>query len=212
MSKLPRFHTTEADDAAFLAEGYGLKPDPWQKLFLDHAMGRDAKGRMTCTQACLSVPRQNGKNAIIEMVELYQMIVLGRRILHTAHEVKTARAAFLRIAGFFESAEYPELQEMVDFIRRANGQEEVRLLNGGSVQFGARTQGAGRGFTVDTLIMDEAQDLGDESLAALLPTISSAPSGEPQQIIVGTPPTTKSDSEVWRRLRDNAMEIGRAHV
>ena len=206
LSKLPRFHTTEADDAAFLAEGYGLKPDPWQKLFLDHAMGRDAKGRMTCTQACLSVPRQNGKNAIIEMIELYQMIVLGRRILHTAHEVKTARAAFLRIAGFFESAEYPELQEMVDFIRRANGQEEVRLLNGGSVQFGARTQGAGRGFTVDTLIMDEAQDLGDESLAALLPTISSAPSGEPQQIIVGTPPTTKSDSEVWRRLRDNAME------
>ena len=52
LSKLPRFHTTEADDAAFLAEGYGLKPDPWQKLFLDHAMGRDAKGRMTCTQAC----------------------------------------------------------------------------------------------------------------------------------------------------------------
>ena len=33
LSKLPRFHTTEADDAAFLAEGYGLKPDPWQKLF-----------------------------------------------------------------------------------------------------------------------------------------------------------------------------------
>ena len=92
LSKLPRFHTTEADDAAFLAEGYGLKPDPWQKLFLDHAMGRDAKGRMTCTQACLSVPRQNGKNAIIEMIELYQMIVLGRKILHTAHEVKTARA------------------------------------------------------------------------------------------------------------------------
>ena len=206
MSKLPRFHTTEADDAAFLAEGYGLKPDPWQKLFLDHAMGRDAKGRMTCTQACLSVPRQNGKNAIIEMVELFQMVVLGRSIVHTAHEVRTARAAFQRIAGFFENPDYPELSGMVDFIRRANGQEEVALTNGGGVRFSARTQGAVRGLTFDTLVMDEAQDLNDETLAALLPTISSAPSGEPQQIIVGTPPTTKSDSEVWRRLRDNAME------
>ena len=206
ISKLPRYHTTDGDDAAFLAASYGLKPDPWQKLFLDHAMGRDAKGRMTCTQACLSLARQNGKSAIIEVIELYHMIVLGRKVLHTAHEVRTARAAFLRLCSFFESSAYPELQEMVEHIRRANGQEEIKLKNGGSVQLGARSQGAGRGFTVDTLIMDEAQDLGDESLAALLPTISSAPSGEPQQIIVGTPPTTKSDSEVWRRLRDSAME------
>ena len=206
VSKLPKFHTTDGDDAAFLSSGYGLDPDPWQKLFLDHALGRDAKGRMTCTQACLSVPRQNGKNAIIEMVELFQMVVLGRSIVHTAHEVRTARAAFQRIAGFFENPDYPELSGMVDFIRRANGQEEVALTNGGGVRFSARTQGAVRGLTFDTLVMDEAQDLNDETLAALLPTISSAPSGEPQQIIVGTPPTTKSDSEVWRRLRDNAME------
>ena len=47
------------------------------------------------------------------MRELYGMVVLGERFLHTAHEVKTARKAFLRIAGFFENPrQYPELAAM----------------------------------------------------------------------------------------------------
>lgn len=131
LSKLPKFHTSDGDDAAFLAGSYGLAPDPWQKMFLDHALGRDAKGKLTCTQACLSVPRQNGKNAIIEMIELFQMVVQGKKILHTAHEVKTARAAFLRILSFFDSPKYPELSELVKAVRRTNGQEGVELYNSG---------------------------------------------------------------------------------
>lgn len=209
VTRLPKYKTTDGDDAEFLAAGYGLTPDPWQKLVLDHALGRTAKGEWAASQVCVAVPRQNGKNAIIEMIELYQTVVLGRKILHTAHQVRTSRAAFLRIAGFFDDDRYPELKAMCRVIRRANGQEAVELTNGGQIIFSARSQGAARGMTVDTLVMDEAQDLGDEVLAALLPTISSAPSGEPQQVITGTPPTTKSDGEVWKRLRESAQE--RAH-
>jgi hypothetical protein len=60
--------------------------------------------------------------------------------------------------------------------------------NGGSIEFIARSSGSGRGFTVDVLVCDEDQDLTDEELAALLPTISAAPSGNPMVILTGTPP------------------------
>lgn len=206
VSRLPRFYETEGNIAGYLAGQYGLAPDPWQQLFLDHLYGRTAKGVPTCTQGCLSVPRQQGKSAILDMCELYEIVVLGRKVLHTAHQVRTSRNSFLRLASFFENTEYPELSAMCTSIRRANGQEAIILNNGGEVTFSARSQGAARGLTVDTLVMDEAQDLGDEVLAALLPTISSAPSKEPRQIICGTPPTTKSDGEVWTRLRTSTME------
>jgi phage terminase large subunit-like protein len=157
------------------------------------------------------VPRQNGKNGIIEVRELYGMAVLGEKFLHTAHEVKTARKAFLRIASFFENErQYPELARLVADVRKTNGQEAVILTNGGSVEFIARSRGSGRGFTVDVLVCDEAQELGDEELAALLPTISAAPSGNPQVIVTGTPPDPERPEmgSVFRRMRADG-EAGR---
>src|SRR5690625_7789130 len=98
-------------------------------------MGRKANGKWAAGRWGLAVPRQNGKNAVLEMVELFFMAVLGLKILHTAHEVKTARKAFLRIASFFEDErKYPELAEIVEYIRRTNGQEAIQLTNGGSIE------------------------------------------------------------------------------
>lgn len=150
------------------------------------------------------MPRQNGKNGIIEVRELFGMIALGEKFLHTAHEVKTARKAFIRIASFFENPrQYPELAALVKEIRKTNGQEAIVLSNGGSCEFIARSKGSGRGFTVDVLVCDEAQDLTDEELAALLPTISAAPSGNPQVILTGTPPDPEKgqQGEVFARVR-----------
>ncbi len=153
------------------------------------------------------MPRQNGKNGLIEIRELFGMVALGEKFLHTAHEVKTARKAFIRIASFFENfRQYPELAALVKDIRKTNGQEAVTLTNGGSVEFIARSRGSGRGFTVDVLVCDEAQDLSDEELAALLPTISAAPLGNPQVILTGTPPDPEKDQqgEVFLRVRADA--------
>ena len=204
-SVIPASKSTLGGACADLATVCGLTPDPWQRLVLDVSLGRDRHGKWTASTTCLAVPRQNGKNAVIEMLELYLSAVLGLRILHTAHEIKTARKAFNRIVSFFESKKLTELTRMVSTIRKTNGQEAVHLVNGGSIEFSARTSGAARGFSVDVLIMDEAQDLHDEALAALLPTVSSAPSGDPLIFITGTPPTTRSDGEVWRRQRSEAI-------
>jgi hypothetical protein len=148
------------------------------------------------------VPRQNGKNGIIEMRELHGMVTLGEKFLHTAHEVKTARKAYTRLVSFFENKrKYPELADLVSEIRKTNGQEAIVLTNGGSVEFIARSKGSGRGYTVDVLVLDEAQELSEEALAALLPTISAAPLGNPQTILTGTPPGPKMNGEVFTRTR-----------
>lgn len=150
------------------------------------------------------MPRQNGKNAIIEMRELFGMVTLGERFLHTAHEVKTARKAFARLRSFFEDhRRFPELAAMVTDIRQTNGQEAIILANGGSCEFVARSKGSGRGFTVDVLVMDEAQDLTDDHIEALLPTISAAPRGNPQQVFTGTPPGPSVAGDIFTRLRQD---------
>ena len=193
---------TDGDDAADLASAYGLKPDPWQKIILDSWLGRDPLDRYTASRCGLLVPRQNGKNAILEIRELYGSAILGEKILHTAHEVKTARKAFLRLASFFENdREYPELAALVVSIRRTNGQEAIILTNGGSIEFSARSKGAARGFTVDVVICDEAQFLNDEQLESLMPTMAAAPLGNPQIIMVGTPPNHNLEGEVFWRMR-----------
>lgn len=197
--------------ATALATGYGLTADPWQADIVECSLARGANGRFAAATVKVAVARQNGKNAVLEVRELFGMVVLGEKFLHTAHEVKTARKAFRRIASFFENArQYPELAELVLDIRKTNGQEAILLTNGGSIEFIARSKGSGRGFTVDVLVCDEDQDLTDDELAALLPTISAAPLGNPQVILTGTPPDPDlpdaAKGEVARRVRYDAIE------
>lgn len=197
----------DGGDACFLASKYGLTPDPWQEVVIASWLGRTPDDRQAAGRCGLAVPRQNGKNGILEVVELFKIVVLGRKVLHTAHEVKTARKAFLRLKSFFENERlWPELAALVQDIRQTNGQEAIVLTNGGSVEFVARSRGSGRGFTVDDLVLDEAQELTDEQLEALLPTISAAPSGDPQIIMTGTPPPPNADGAPFKRMRAAGVE------
>lgn len=197
----------DGGDAVFLAGRYSLVADEWQELVVRSWLGRKPNGRLAAGRCGLAVPRQNGKNCVLEIVELFKMVVLGRKILHTAHEVKTARKAFLRLRSFFENPRrWPELAAMVAEIRQTNGQEAILLTNGGSIEFVARSRGSGRGFTVDDLVLDEAQELTDEQLEALLPTISAAPSRDPQIIMTGTPPPPGADGAPFKRMRASGVE------
>lgn len=223
-------------DAIFLASRYGLTPDDWQEPIVLAWLGRRRDGKFCHGRCGLAVPRQNGKNGALEVRELFGMIVLGEAFLHTAHEVKTARKAFKRLKHFFgekgddPAAKFPELNALVAEVRNTNGQEaivlksvwrlgdnEVRstgspgagwelVARGGSVEFVARSSGSGRGFTVDVLVLDEAQHLDDDELEAIRSSVSSAPLGNPQVIYMGTPPDREKGQTgvVWLRIRAGA--------
>jgi hypothetical protein len=183
-----------------------LVPDEWQERVIDCWLGRNARGKWSANECGLLVPRQNGKNAVLEIRELYGLAILGEKFLHTAHQVKTAREAFIRICGYFENEQdWPELAEMVRDIRKTNGQEAIELVNGGSVRFVARSRGSARGFTADVLVLDEAQELTDEQMQALQPTLSAALSKNSQVIMCGTPPGPTAPGEVLRKWRTNAL-------
>ena len=204
---VPDGDSSMGEEAVELAAHYGLTPDPWQEHVIKSWLRTGEDGRWVSGRVGLAIPRQQGKNAILEVVQLYMLSILGLRILATAHEVKTARKAFLRLSSFFENErQYPELAELVKSIRKANGQEAIFLNNGGSIEFIARSKNSGRGFTVDVLICDESQEFPEEAQAALLPTISAAPSGDPIQIMVGTPPGPKDNGEVFARMHAIAHE------
>jgi len=54
-------------------------------------------------------------------------------------------------------------------------------------------------------VCDEAQELSDDALEALMPTTSAAPQGNPQWIFTGTPPGPTANGEVFSRTRIDAL-------
>ncbi|QTF81824.1 terminase [Gordonia phage Guey18] len=202
------------DEAAFLVSKYGLTPDPWQKIVLDDWLAYRADMKWAASRCGLSVPRQNGKNGLLEMRELFGLVGLGEKILHTSHLVATNRKAFVRLASFFENErKYPELAALLDpqkGIRRTNGQEAIFLTNGASIEFVARSRSSARGFTIDLVVMDEAQEMDDDHLEALLPTTAAAPLQNRQLIWTGTPPDPElleKEIDVFLRQRDASLAM-----
>lgn len=207
-SQIPRLRVepariaSDAEDAALLMEAYGVPLDPWQRLILECWTGRDAAGRYTVTSGGLSVPRQNGKNVCLEAREFFGLVVLGEKILHTAHQVRTSKKSFRRLAAMFTDRRHPEVMDLVRQIRYTNGEEAIELTNGGSIEYSARSRQAARGFDgISLVVYDEAQELTDDQVDAIMPTLSASATGQRQLIYTGTPPYPNCPGEVFRRLR-----------
>lgn len=202
----PKQDSADGVDASQLAECSGLVLDEWQNLVLRAWMGRNNNDKYASISCGLSVPRQNGKNAILEAREMYGIAVLGEKILHTAHRVDTARKSFKRIAGYFEGySANPDLVELVVAVRRTNGQEAIELKNGGLLEFSSRVNGGARGSTYDAVVFDEAQELTEDQMQSIMSTMSAAPSGNRQLIYTGTPPSPVSPGTVFRDKRESTL-------
>ncbi len=178
----------------------------WEDGVLRAWCARDAEDRPAYVTCGLSVPRQNGKNAILEAFEVYQLAVCGAHILHTAHRVKTAKKSFQRLVKYFkDERRHPELSAMVENIRYTNGEEGIYLSNGGSVEFSARSRAGARGFDdIQIVVFDEAQDLTDDQLSAVMYTLAASSTGDRQMIFTGTPPDESSPGTVFARTREAA--------
>ena len=198
----PPYAATDGDDAAALMAAYGHTLDPWQRSLVDCWLAKDADGQYLVTSAGLSMPRQNGKNVCLETRELYGMVVNGEKILHTAHQVRTSKKSFRRLAAIFTDKRHPELVNIVRNIRYTNGEECIELDNGGSVEFSARSRQAARGFdAISVVAFDEAQELTDDQLEAVMATLSASKTGTRQIFYTGTPPYPGCPGDVFRRRR-----------
>lgn len=198
----PHRVSTDGDDAALLMSAYGYKLDPWQRDVVDCWLGQDETGRYTVTSAGLALPRQNGKNVCLEAREFFGLVIKGERILHTAHQVRTSKKSFRRLASMFTDKKHPEITDIVKNIRYTNGEECIELDNGGSIEFSARSRQAARGFDgISLVIYDEAQELTDDQVEAIMATLSASSTGTRQIIYTGTPPYPGCPGDVFRRRR-----------
>ena len=164
-------------------------------------MGTGRRSRSAC-----SCRRQNGKGAILEARELAGLFLFGEQlILHSAHEFKTAQEGFRRVLSLFENTD--DLRRRVKRVRTSHGEEGIELLTGQRLRFVARTGGSGRGFTGDTILLDEAFNLPDSATEALMPTVSARPN--PQIWYTSSAPDKElAPCEVLARVRKRGMAGG----
>jgi hypothetical protein len=174
---VPDYAATSGPEATELAAASGLVLDPWQAASVDDILAEGPDGKWLTFESGLLVPRQNGKGAIFEAIELADLFLFGAKlVLHTAHEFKTAQEAFRRILFLVENTDW--LRKKVARVRTSHGEEGIELTpkaGGARLRFLARSGGSGRGFSADRLIYDEAYELPEETVAASLPTMSARP-------------------------------------
>lgn len=193
---------TDGADAALLMSAYGYELDEWQRLVLDCWLGKDESGKYNVTSAGLALPRQNGKNVCLEAREFFGLVINGEKILHTAHQVRTSKKSFRRLATMFTDKRHPEITDIVRQIRYTNGEECIELDNGGSIEFSARSRQAARGFDgISLVVYDEAQEVTDDQVDAIMATLSASATGTRQIIYTGTPPYPGCPGDVFRRRR-----------
>ena len=198
--------------AAMLMEAYGRPMYDWQRLVVDCWLGRDADGNYNVLSGGLCTPRQNGKNVCLEAREFFGMVVRGEKILHTAHESVTAKKSWKRLAAMFEDKRHPEVQKLVRYIRRTNGEEAITLENGGAIEYSTRTREKARGFDgVSLIVYDEAQELTDDQVEAIMAVASSSETGTRQILYTGTPPYPGCPGTVFRKRRQICTESPGEH-
>ena len=203
----PHRAASHGEDAAMLMAEYGYTLDPWQRAVIDCWLGIDESGKYNVTSAGLSLPRQNGKNVCLEAREFFGLLINGEKILHTAHQVRTSKKSFRRLAAMFTDKRHPEVTDAVKTIRYTNGEESIELLNGGSIEFSARSRQAARGFDgISLVVYDEAQELMDEQVEAIMATLSASATGTRQIIYTGTPPYPSCPGDVFRRRRQVCID------
>lgn len=195
------FRTPAGQEAAELAEDCGLTLDPWQQLALHHSLAEDSEGLWLAFEVVLNICRQNGKGGWLEARQIAGVMLFGDKlIIHTAHQFKTARESFLRLDQIIGGSAL--LSRRVKRVIRSHGEEGFEFHNGARISFLARSDNSGRGFSGDTVIMDEAMKLRADPIGALLPVMSARRN---PQLLYTCSAGLGPDSEQLATLRARAL-------
>ena len=187
---------------------------PCQKYELTLMLATDEDGAPAATSIGISKPRQNGKSYSARNYAAYKADFEHKRVLYSAHHSATTHKMFLELLNLFENPDrYPEFAADVKYIVKARGLEGIYfkdwkdddgvMQEGGCIEFQTRTNSGARGGTYSVIIIDEAQELTEDELAAILPTISAAAEADdytsmPQIIYLGTPPDDTCRGTVFK--------------
>lgn len=204
-----------ADDAHALWDLTGRRLDPWQETACEPLYAVDAAGNWAAKEYGLVVCRQVGKGEILTEYDLAHLYLWPKPdgepkvILHTAHEYPTVWTHFRKVRARVLSTPWmrrqlvgggKETSRGISGISTGMGKMIFELQSGNLLILQTRTANAGVGFTVDNLVIDEAQQSPAETMDALLFTQNAVPNS--QVVYTGTVPTEVQDGSHFEAVRD----------
>jgi hypothetical protein len=193
--------TSRGFDLIEFAASVGCPLLPWQEQAAIRALELGPDGRYRFRTVLILVGRQSGKTTLLKLWALWRLfrddasLVLG-----VAQSLDIAREAW---QGAVElAAECDMLASGVSKVRQANGEQCMTLSGGARYRITAATRGAGRGLSVDMLVMDELREQRDWSAwSALSKTINARPKGQ----IICLSNAGDDESVVLNSLRERAL-------
>lgn len=210
LSNVPESVSSLGDQAIAFGASIGIDLDDWQQWILIQALGERTDGKWSALTVGQCVGRQNGKNEILLVRELFGLLVLGERgILHTAHLHKAVSTQFRRIKEVFDST--PELKSRLKAANSSVGQQFIELMSGQRIEFATR-QGSktGRSMTLDLVVHDESMFISDTSMGAVMPTLAAQSlHGNIQTWFAGSAPDADEpdhDGVPFSRVREAALK------
>ena len=194
-------------DVADISSAFGIILDPWQELILEASMGERSDRTWAAKRVGISLPRQNGKSQLLVARALAGALLFGeKKIVISAHLQDTAREAFVKLMEIVEADANDALRDRIkpNGIMNAIHREQVKFVNGATIQFKSRSGVAGKGFSSDCLLLDEAQILGSRAWTSINSTMSAM--RNPQVWLLGTPPQEEDDCFAFEAVRNAAID------
>jgi len=236
IESVPPYASSAGHEAVEVARLGGIDLDPWQERQIVAGMGESPDWKCSrCVhrraepEPCADHPRaglihpwaafevvsvavrQVGKSENLLARMLYGAFVLEEPLqIFSAHLFDTAMEIFLRLITIVENT--PEFASEVRLNRGkigsySHGNEGITLKCGARIRFKARTGGGGRGFTCNTLYLDEAMILPERFLGTTVPTLSAIPN--PQLWLAGSAVDEEDpahDGVVLSKRRERALK------
>jgi hypothetical protein len=197
-----RRETSRGYDIIDFARAIGQPLLPWQEWLVIHAFELNRDGTYRFRIVLILVARQNGKSHLMRIVTLWRMLYDAdcRLVFGTAQDLAQASNQWkltLRLV-----TDTPWLHKRLAYKRHVNGQEAFGFKNGAEYMVRSANANAGRGFSVDGLILDELRThTSTEAWAALQPTTMA----RPNPMTVGVSNAGDERSVVLNMLRDAAL-------
>jgi hypothetical protein len=199
-------NTDAGDEVIEFARRFGMELDDWQQWVVRHMCAERHDGSWSATQSVLLVPRQCGKSAILEVIEMAALFLWDERhVIYSAHLGKTATDHMRRMRSHIDA--------VADFRRQARvltgkGDERIERTDTGAIlEFITRGKKTSRGGSPNRVIFDEAMFLKDDQIQAMVPALSAQSMNQDSPpALMYTSSAPIAESEVLHRLRAKAIK------
>ncbi len=199
ISTTPLRPYTRGPELIEFAKSVGVEFLPWQRELARRALEVRADGSWRFKTVVVLVGRQSGKTTFCKVLALWRMQQDNALVVGAAQSLDISREAW---AGAVELAlDNPDARQVTN-VRRANGEQCLTLVNRARYRITASTGKAGRGLSVDLLILDELREHRDFSAWAALSKTTMA---RPNALTVCISNAGDDGSVVLNQLRDNAL-------